>query len=178
MSNDPTFDRHVAELLRVSARDTSKWPEDPDWTDEAWQARIKVLVTLIYRDGAQAGLTHQFGHLDTAIERVRWLVEHDLASVDVGELLRETEQWQEVAGALQGSYGVTDDAIHSMIAEGLHTAFRKASDSPESRVIHKLIDGMPHEEWRAIVDFVTDPLTGMLRKAEAHAKTGGQENPS
>lgn len=173
---DPAFDRHVTELLRVSTRNTAKYPGDPDWTDETWERKVKVLATLIYRAGAQAGLSHQFGRLDTAIERVRWLVEHDLASVDVSELLSEVENLQEVDRSLMGNYGVTDGAIRSMIAEGLHTAFRKASDSPESLVIHRLIDGMPHEEWRGITDFVAGPLITMLREAEDAAKTEDQED--
>lgn len=174
---DPQFDRHVQELLRVSTRDTAKYPDDPDWTDEAWEARIRVLVTLIYRTGAQAGLSHQYGRLDTTVERVRWLVGHDLASVDVSALLTEVEHWQEQAEALQGSYGVTASTIRSMIAEGFSTAFRKAADSMESAIAWKAIRDMDREEWGAILDFVVNPLIGMLREAEEQAKDAAPEVP-
>lgn len=139
MSADPTFDRHVTELLRVSTRNPTRYPGDPDWTDETWERKVRVLVTLVYRAGAQAGLTHQFGRLDTTIERVRWLVERDLVNVDVSELLREVENLRETDRSLMSRYGVTD--------------------------------GMPHDEWGGIVDFVAGPLIDMLREAEEAART-------
>lgn len=169
MSNDPTFDRHVAEVLENSQRNASRYPDDPEWTDEAWQARMRVLCRLIYRAGTRAGLNYRYGQLEDSVERVRWLVDHDLATQDVAALLNEVEHWQEKAGALQGSYGVTDSDIRSMLGEGFHTAFRKAVDSPYATVIHRLIRDLEPGEYGAVVDFTAGPLIDMLHEAEMHA---------
>jgi len=45
-----------------------------------------------------------------------------------------------------------------LLGEGLHTAFRKASDSYEANKIWHLIMDMPGEEWDRIVQFVAEPL--------------------
>jgi len=51
-----------------------------------------------------------------------------------------------------------ESLLNDMLGEGLHTAFRKASDTPQSFQIWKLIQGMPDKEWRAILDFVSKPV--------------------
>jgi hypothetical protein len=64
-----------------------------------------------------------------------------------------------------------------MLAEGFHTAFRKAVDHPYASVIHKLISDMPREDWGAVIDFVATPVIAWLRKAEARQQEG-KETPS
>ena len=44
------------------------------------------------------------------------------------------------------------------MGEGIHSAFRKASDHKSASLIHQLINDMPDEEWRAIVDFVAEEM--------------------
>lgn len=46
----------------------------------------------------------------------------------------------------------------SNLAEGFHTAFRKASEHPTSHQIWKLIKELPSDEWGRIIDFVADGL--------------------
>lgn len=41
-----------------------------------------------------------------------------------------------------------------LLAEGMHTAFRKGSDHPGAWRVWKEIDAMPPEEWGQVVDFV------------------------
>ena len=62
------------------------------------------------------------------------------------------------------SVGETDYAtFRGMLAEGFHTAFRKASDSDEAWRIWKLIREMPPAEWSKIISFVADPTWDMLQ---------------
>lgn len=163
MSSDPEFDRLCTWIM-----DNSQVKGElsrQEW--ETWMARR---LRLIYVAGAKAGLSHQYGRLDTTVARVRWLAECDLVNVDVTALLDEVEQQREQAGALQGTYGVTDSTIRSMIAEGFHTAFRKAADSVDSAIAWKAIRDMDREEWGAILDFTVNPLIEMLREAETQDK--------
>jgi hypothetical protein len=51
---------------------------------------------------------------------------------------------------------VTRDDLRSFIGEGVHTAFRKASDSPAAVEIWHLINKMPGDEWASIVAFIAD----------------------
>ena len=56
--------------------------------------------------------------------------------------------------------------FRSMLAEGFHTAFRKASDCDEAWQIWKLIQKMPPREWGRIIDFVADPVWDELNREE------------
>jgi hypothetical protein len=94
------------------------------------------------------------------------------------ELVRQVRKLREQLTALGGPYGVTDGDIRSMIAEGFHTAFRKATDSMESAIAWKAIRDMDGEEYREICRFVADPIIGRLREAEEAAKTAEAETPA
>jgi hypothetical protein len=161
---------HLAEVLQISQRDADKWPDDPGWTDEAWEARVTRLARLIYRAGARAQLDYTMSKRLDPVDRLRWLADNGFMAGDVSEVLREVQRLRETDRALLGTYGVTDGAIRSMIAEGFHTAFRKATDSMEGAIAWKAIRDMDHEEWSAILDFVVGPLIKMFRKAEAQEK--------
>lgn len=50
------------------------------------------------------------------------------------------------------------EKVKPYLGEGLHTAFRKASDSDEANEIHRLIRDMDPGEWDAILEFVTRPV--------------------
>jgi hypothetical protein len=50
------------------------------------------------------------------------------------------------------------DWFTSYLAEGMHTAFRKGSDSNRSQMIHGLIDALPEDEWDGIVSFVAEAM--------------------
>lgn len=51
---------------------------------------------------------------------------------------------------------IKGDDLRAALGEGFHTAFRKAADSAEATVIHRLIGDMQPEEWSAVIDFVTN----------------------
>lgn len=42
------------------------------------------------------------------------------------------------------------------LAEGIHTAFRKATDCDQAHPIWKLIQDMPDEEWGRVVSFIVE----------------------
>lgn len=171
MSNDREFDRLAAELLASSRRNAAKFPpEDPDWTDGAWENHVQFLARAIYRAGARAQLDRGLRHQADSAGRLRWLAGQGFLVPDMVAVLDEAEDLREKAAALQGSHGVTDSDIRAMLAEGFHTAFRKAVDSPFAVVIHKLIKDLEDGEYAAVIDFTADPLIAMLREAEARAK--------
>lgn len=167
---DKEFEHLTASVLECSA--PKPGTEAPD---EEWESRVKRYLRLVYRAGTRGGLNYRYGELTEAVERVRWLADHDFVNADVKALLAEVERRQDEENALQGSYGVTDADIRSMLAEGFHTAFRKAIDHPYATVIHKLITDLPGEEWSAILDFVAEPLTAMLRQAQAASDNQGKD---
>lgn len=51
----------------------------------------------------------------------------------------------------------------SMLGEGFHTAFRKATDDPLAMPVHRLIDQLGKGEYRAVLDFVLDGMESMAR---------------
>ena len=53
---------------------------------------------------------------------------------------------------------MTRDQFVSLLAEGIHTAFRKATDCPQAMPIHRLISEMPNDEWGHVVGWVADGL--------------------
>lgn len=176
-SSDPEFDRYADEILQISQCNIAKWPDDQAWTDENWQARVRVLLRLIYRAGARAQLDHSVSKRIDPVDRVRWLADNGFMAGDIIEVVREVERLRETDRSLLGSYGVTDGDIRSMIAEGFATAFRKAADSMEAAIAWKAIRDMDGEEYSAVVDFVAGPLIAMLREAEKRAKTAKPEDP-
>jgi hypothetical protein len=173
MSNDREFDSLAGTILDLSQRNADKRPGDPEWTDEAWQARVKKVLQLIYRAGARAQLDHSVRRQVDPVDRVRWLADHGFMAGDVAEVVREVEDLRERTAALQGSYGVTESAIRSMIGEGFHTAFRKAVDSTDAAIAWKAIRDMDNEEYAAVVGFTADPIIKALRYAEAQAAETG-----
>ena len=50
------------------------------------------------------------------------------------------------------------ELIRSMVAEGFHTGFRKATDHDLAHPIWKMIQELPGEHYAAVVDFVVEPL--------------------
>lgn len=57
---------------------------------------------------------------------------------------------------------VSVNELIEYLGEGFHTAFRKASDSPEATQIWDLISNMPAHEWHAILEFVAVPVLNLL----------------
>jgi len=116
------------------------------------------------------------GMSDKDLARARRHAENGLSSpAGTLALISEILVLREQLHAIGGLHGVTEEDIRSMIGEGFHTAFRKAVDSPESVVIHKLIKDMDPQEWSAIVSFVSGPVIAALREAEQHADNTEQE---
>jgi len=134
MSNDPEFDRYADMVLDVSQRNAARYPDDPEWTDETWEARVRTFLRLVYRAGAIAQLNQGIIKRIDPVDRVRWLADNGFMIGDVIEVVREVEHLREKDRALQGRYGVTDGDIRSMIAEGFPTAFRKAASSMEAAI--------------------------------------------
>ena len=58
------------------------------------------------------------------------------------------------------------DSVVGAIAEGTHTAFRKATDWDKAMMIHRLIDEMPMEDWGQVVDFIADGVWSAVRVVE------------
>jgi len=48
----------------------------------------------------------------------------------------------------------TTTIYNDLLAEGIHTAFRKASDHPASAEAWEAISKLPDAEWSAIVSFI------------------------
>lgn len=57
---------------------------------------------------------------------------------------------------------LTYSGLRSMIAEGTHTAFRKATDHALAMPIHRLIGELPPSDWSSVVEFVADPIWGAI----------------
>lgn len=57
---------------------------------------------------------------------------------------------------------MTGDEIRELLGEGFHTAFRKATDSPEADAIWKLINELDDDEWASVINFVAAPLIDAL----------------
>lgn len=53
---------------------------------------------------------------------------------------------------------IDEDALTSQIAEGMHTAFRKAGETWHSDQIWKLIRQMPSGEWRRICTWLANGI--------------------
>lgn len=51
-------------------------------------------------------------------------------------------------------YSLTERELTDMLAETVHTAFRKGSDHPSADAIWKEIRNMPNEEWGKVVDWM------------------------
>jgi hypothetical protein len=88
------------------------------------------------------------------------------------ELTREMRRLRAELRAFGGPSGVTEEAIRSMIAEGFHTALRKAADSMDAAIAWKAIRDMDSEEYSAVCRFVSEPVIGMLREAETRTAAG------
>lgn len=159
MSNNAEFDRLSGSVLDMIP-------------DEDNRKRAAILLRMVFRAGTRSGLSYRYGELDEAVVRVRWLADHDFVNEDVKTLLAEVETRREEDRALAGTHGLTDTDIRSMLAEGFHTAFRKAVDHPYAVVIRHLIKDLPPEDWTAVLDFAIDPVISALRAAEEQEKAG------
>lgn len=53
---------------------------------------------------------------------------------------------------------MTRDEFVSLLGEGIHTAFRKATDCPQAMPIYRLISEMPNEEWGNVINWLVDGL--------------------
>jgi hypothetical protein len=167
MSNNAEFDRYSERATGLSR------PMDPEADTGEWLAQQRRLHQLIFRAGAYAGVSREFrGAGDDSLARLAWLADHGFFTNDVRAVVSEVQRQRERDDALTDTYGLTDSDIESMVGEGFHTAFRKAVDSPEAVVIHKLIKDMDSEIWGAIVKFVADPIISYLREARQRQEEG------
>lgn len=62
------------------------------------------------------------------------------------------------------------DTVSELLAEGIHTAFRKASAHPEAHKAWLAIRNLPPEEWGNVVEFV---VWGVFGDAEPARKARG-----
>lgn len=51
---------------------------------------------------------------------------------------------------------MTRDDFRSLLGEGLHTAFRKATDCEEADDIWAAINNMDSSDWNAVLSFVVE----------------------
>lgn len=56
--------------------------------------------------------------------------------------------------------------FRSYLAEGIHTAFRKASDHPNASKIHALINELPTSEWNMIILTISEAMIDGLEHRE------------
>jgi hypothetical protein len=56
------------------------------------------------------------------------------------------------------------ETLLGMVAEGTHTAFRKATGCSQAWQIWKLIDEMPGDEWEKVVKFIGEPIVNALEE--------------
>lgn len=135
--------------------------------------RIREAYALLYLLGSHIpdtlpGSPLTWGAMDDKdVAKALRSAEQGLASPQVTlDLIRELRRLRAELHAMGGPFGVTDEDLRSMIAEGFATAWRKGTDIPESVVIMKLIRDMDSEEWSRVISFVVDPLIRVLRKAD------------
>jgi hypothetical protein len=70
---------------------------------------------------------------------------------------------------------LTRGELRSMLLEGFHTAFRKATDDPLAMPIHRLISQLEDGEFRAVGNFVIDGMEGLWRDEKDVLQRGGRE---
>ena len=64
--------------------------------------------------------------------------------------------------------------VKSVLGEGFHTAFRKATVGYTANDIWRLIKELPDEEWNAILEFVYEGIKPYL-KVKTNAKVEGKK---
>lgn len=158
----------------MSMRRPERYPDSEEWTDEKWKERLTYLLRSVYKAGARAQLDHGRRRALDPVDRLRWLSEQGFGD-DIRAVLNEVEDLREAVNPITGAYGITDSALRSWVAEGMHTAFRKGTDHPYATVIHQLITDMPGENWGEVTKFVSDPLITWLRDAQEKAETQRNE---
>ena len=62
------------------------------------------------------------------------------------------------------SQPLTVKDVADYLGEGFHTAFRKASDTPQADKIWHLIRDMDPAEWSSVLDFVAKPLVDYVKE--------------
>lgn len=62
--------------------------------------------------------------------------------------------------ARDGTYRIC--RFEDVLGEAFHTAFRKASDSPQGTQIYRLIEELPPEDWSRVLEFVSDALAPFM----------------
>lgn len=64
---------------------------------------------------------------------------------------------------------MTVGELRSVLGEGFHTAFRKATDDPLAFPIHRLIAQLGDGEFTAVLDFVIEGLESCVKPSEQRA---------
>ena len=72
---------------------------------------------------------------------------------------------------------MTRDEFSELLAEGFHTAFRKASDHPISDEIWRSIRKLPPCEWGKVIDFVVFGLEGQVEFAPKKRRNVAKGGP-
>lgn len=63
--------------------------------------------------------------------------------------------------------------LRSLLGEGFHTAFRKATDAPLAMPIHRLLSELDSDDWDAVLSFVMDGLSyGTTDAPEPESRKG------
>jgi hypothetical protein len=164
----------AAEIAEVY-RDTSG-PIGYDGRQRVQKAYVRLQELAAWIPDTTAGWLPYSDMPDKDLTKARRRAEDGWASPQVIlQLIRQVLDLRQQLSAIGGTFGVTDDDIRSMLAEGFATAWRKAADNPESVVIMRLIKSMDPEIWGAVIDFVADPLIAVLREAGQHAEARTQD---
>jgi hypothetical protein len=64
------------------------------------------------------------------------------------------------------------ETLRSMLGEGFHTAFRKATECEQAMPIHRLIGEMPDGEWSRVIDWLVDgfEFSGLAKRVDEGEK--------
>lgn len=115
---------------------------------------------------------------DKAIARAVRHAEQGLAGpAAVQQLVHELRAVRSELRALGGPYGVTDEDIRSVVAQGFHTALRKSADSMDAAIAWKAIRDMDASEYTEVCRAVSGQVIAMLRDAEARAAEQAEGTP-
>lgn len=57
---------------------------------------------------------------------------------------------------------MTRDEFVEILGEGIHTAFRKATDCEQAHSIWKLIQEMPGKDWESVLNFVASGFESLF----------------
>lgn len=122
--------RFMAALLNKAQAAGEKYGYRDNWLHDDWEEDLRRDIRAHVEKGDP---------VDVALYAAfAWAREYSLAA----------------PGGTPRSPAIDGELLRSLLAEGFHTAFRKASEHKLSSQIHSLIGDLPQREWGEVIEFV------------------------